>query len=190
FVLRLTKAFSGFMLYPFFRIQVAGLENIPEKGSFILLPKHQQWEDIPILGLAFQKPLYYIAKYELFERPVSKWLLSSLGGIPLNRERPLESRQSLKMMIRLLGDGAGVVIFPEGSCYREKMGPGHAGLIRMIFSRFSIPFIPVGIRYSKKRWRAPVSIEIGRPFHGNSFKTVNEIMDYTINEIARLSGLS
>jgi 1-acyl-sn-glycerol-3-phosphate acyltransferase len=188
FILMLTRAFLGFTFYPFFRIQVAGLENIPEKGPFILLPKHQRWEDIPIIGVVVQKPLYYIAKYELFERPINNWFLSSLGGIPLNRERPLESRQSLKTMMRLLGNGARVVIFPEGAYYRGEMGPLHVGLIRMIFSRFTIPFIPVGIRYSRKRWRAPVTIKIGRPFHGSSFKNVNEIMDYTINEIARLSG--
>jgi len=189
FVFRLTRIFARLIFYLLFRIQVLGLENIPEKGPFIILPKHQRWEDIPILGLVFQRPLYYIAKYELFERPVFNWFLSSLGGIPLNRERPLESRQSLKMMLRLLGDGARVVIFPEGTYYRGKMGPGHAGLLRMIFSRFDIPFIPVGIRYSKKGWRTQVKIAIGRTFGGNSFKNVNEIIDYTLGEIGRLSGL-
>ena len=68
---------------------------MPEKGPFILLPKHQRWEDIPIIDLALQKPLYYIAKYELFNNVLFRWFITSAGGIPLNRERPMESRRSL-----------------------------------------------------------------------------------------------
>jgi 1-acyl-sn-glycerol-3-phosphate acyltransferase len=189
FIFRVIRAVARLFMYPLFKIQVAGLENIPERGAFILLPKHQRWEDIPLLGVAFQKPLYYVAKYELFERPVCKWFLSSLGGIALNRERPLESRQSLKMMLRLLEEGAAVVIFPEGTYYSEKMGPGHRGLLRMIINRMEAPLIPVGIRYSKRGWRTLVTIRIGWPLYENSSMSVDGIMDIAIKEIARLSGL-
>ncbi|MFC1533986.1 lysophospholipid acyltransferase family protein [Thermodesulfobacteriota bacterium] len=188
-VLKLIKIITKLAFYPSFRIQTTGLESIPKKGAFIILPKHQRWEDIPLLGLTIQRPLYYIAKHELFRNPVYKWFISSLGGIPLNRDRPLESRQSLKSMIDLLKGGEGVVIFLEGTYYREGMGVGHVGLIRMIFPRFTIPFIPVGIRYSRKRGRTLVKIEIGRPIYGDSSMTVKEVVDRVMNEIARLSGI-
>jgi len=188
-IFRLTRAAARLFLYPLFKIQVTGLENIPKRGAFILLPKHQRWEDIPLLGVVFQKPLYYMAKYELFERPVCKWFLLSLGGIPLNRERPLESRQSIKMILRLLEEGGGVVIFPEGTYYREKMGPGHRGLPRMIIHRMGVPLIPAGIRYSKRGWRTLVTIKIGRPLYENPSMSVDGIMGIAIKDIARLSGL-
>jgi 1-acyl-sn-glycerol-3-phosphate acyltransferase len=140
--------------------------------------------------VAFQKPLYYVAKHELFENPVRKWVLSSLGGIPLNRERPLESRQSLKMMLRLLEEGSSVVIFPEGTYYRKRMGPVYRGLLRMIIHRVEVPLIPVGIRYCKKGWRTLVTINIGSPlYEENSSRNLNGIVDIVIREIARLSGL-
>jgi 1-acyl-sn-glycerol-3-phosphate acyltransferase len=90
------------LLTPFFRIEVTGLKNLPRDRAFILLPKHQRWEDIPLLGLATPRPLFYIAKYELFKNALSNWLISSLGGIPLNRQRPLESRRFLQATIELL----------------------------------------------------------------------------------------
>jgi 1-acyl-sn-glycerol-3-phosphate acyltransferase len=189
FIFRVTRAVVRLFLNLLFRIQVTGLENIPERGSFILLPKHQRWEDIALLGVTFQKPLYYVAKYELFERPVRKWLLLSLGGIPLNRERPLESRQSLKIMVRLLEEGAGVVIFPEGTYYREKMGPVQRGLLRMIINRMEVPLIPAGIRYSKGGWRTLVTVKIGRPLYENPSVSVDGVMNIAIKDIARLSGL-
>jgi 1-acyl-sn-glycerol-3-phosphate acyltransferase len=189
FIFRVTRAIVRLFLHLLFRIQVTGLENIPERGSFILLPKHQRWEDIALLGVTFQKSLYYVAKYELFERPVRKWLLLSLGGVPLNRERPLESRQSLKIMLRLLEEGAGVVIFPEGTYYREKMGPVQRGLLRMVINRMEVPLIPAGIRYSKGGWRTLVTIKIGRPLNENPSMSVDGVMNIAIKDIARLSGL-
>jgi 1-acyl-sn-glycerol-3-phosphate acyltransferase len=117
---------------PFFRIDVEGLKNLPRDRAFILLSKHQRWEDIPLLSLATPRPLYYIAKYELFKNALSGRFFSALGGIPLNRRRPLESRRYLKATIELLEKGEGVVIFPEGTYYRNKMGPGQTGMVRFV----------------------------------------------------------
>jgi len=188
FIYRLIKTASRLYLFPFFRIQMNGLENLPQRDAFILLPKHQRWQDIPLLGLTISRPLYYIAKYELFLNPVSAWFISSMGGIPLNRSRPLESRRSLKMMIELLRKGEGVVVFPEGAYYRDSMGSVHAGLLRMVLSRLTIPLIPVGIRYSAGRGRTLVRINIGSPVYKDSSIPVDKLINNIEKELARLSG--
>ena len=185
---KLTKFVAKPLLYPFFRIETIGLENLPERGSFILLPKHQRWEDIPLLGLVIPRPLYYIAKYELFLNPILRWFLSSLGGIPLNRARPLKSRRSFKMIVESLQAEEGIVIFPEGTYYRDSMGSGRGGLIKMILSRFTIPLIPTGIRYSGNRGRTLVQINIGHHVYGDSLIAVDEFLDHIMKEIGRLSG--
>ena len=189
FVFGLTRIAAKLCLYPFFRTEVYGLENLPGKNAFILLPKHQRWEDIPLLSLATPRPLYYIAKYELFTNPASRWFLSSVGGIPLNRSRPLESRQSFKALIYFLRKGEGIVIFPEGTYYKNEMGRGQVGLIRMIHSRFMVPFIPVGILYSKKGGKRIVRIDFGRPIYEKSSVTAGGVLDRIMKEIARLSDL-
>ena len=91
------------------------------------------------------------------------------------------------MMIRFLRNGEGVVIFPEGTYYKGKMGAGYQGLIKMIFSRLDAAFIPVGIKYIKMRWNTRVTIIIGRPIYGSSVNSYQEIGDYIMKEIARLS---
>ncbi len=151
------------MLRPFFSLEVQGLENLPLDKSFVLLPKHQRWEDIPLLGLATPRPLYYVAKHELFRfRPIA-WYLSSLGGIPLNRNRPIESRRSLSKVLELLKNGEGVVVFPEGTYYRDRVGPGKKGIIRLVVGKVKVPFIPVGIRYNKGAIRTRARIRYGSP---------------------------
>jgi 1-acyl-sn-glycerol-3-phosphate acyltransferase len=185
----ITKIVSNILLTPFFRLQAGGTENLPLESAFVLLAKHQRWEDIPLLGLATPRPLYYVAKYELFKNPLSSWFLKSLGGIPLNRRRPLESRKFLQITIDLLAKGEGVVIFPEGTYYLNKMGPGQIGVVKFVLSRLSLPFIPVGITYSRKRWLTSVHINFGEAIYTDPAVSAAAFLDQIMNKIAHLSGL-
>ena len=178
------------LLRPFFRIEVGGLENLPRDRAFILLSKHQRWEDIPLLSLATPRPLYYIAKHELFKNALSCRFFSALGGIPLNRQRPLESRRFLQATIELLEKGEGIVIFPEGTYYRNKMGPGQTGMVRFVLSRLKLPFIPVGINYATNGWRTRVRINFGKTFHTDPTLAADAFVNRMMKEIAALSGLA
>jgi 1-acyl-sn-glycerol-3-phosphate acyltransferase len=184
------KSLARIILAPFFHIQVSGTENLPLSRAFVLLVKHQRWEDIPLLSLSTPRPLYYIAKYELFKNVLSNWFFNALGGIPINRQRPLESRRFLQATIELLEKGEGVVIFPEGTYYRNKMGPGQTGMVRFVLSRLALPFVPVGINYSSPGGRILVRINFGKPFYANSTFPADAFVDSMMEKIARLSGLA
>ncbi len=187
---KLIKILVRVLLWPFFRIEVGGLKNLPRDRAFILLSKHQRWEDIPLLSLATPRPLYYIAKYELFKNALSYRFFSALGGIPLNRQRPLESRRFLQATIQLLEKGEGIVIFPEGTYYRNKMGPGQTGMVRFVLSRLKLAFIPVGINYANNRWRTRVRINFGKAFHTDPTLSADTFVNRMMKEIAALSGLT
>jgi len=185
----ITKAAARVFLAPFFEIRVEGRENVPRGGSFILLPKHQRWEDVPLLGLAVSRPLYYVAKIELFLNPLSKGFISSLGGIPLDRRRPLASRRSIRVLVDLLRGGGSLVIFPEGTYYRNSMGSGHVGLVRLICSQIRVPLIPVGIRYSREGMRRRVEIKFGNTIWWESSATPEAFLAMAMQRIRALSGL-
>ena len=184
----ITRLIARAFLSLLFRLTVRGQENLPSHNAFVLLPKHQRWEDIPLLDLATPRSLYYVAKQELFNIPFFGWFLSALGGVPLNRSRPMESRQSLRFVQELLGEGQGVVVFPEGTYYRNRMGPGHVGLIRMIVSRSKVPFIPTGVRYEARGRYTEVQIKFGRPIYRDSSANTDLFVEQIMKEIARLSG--
>ena len=187
---KIIKPLARVLLAPFFRIEVVGAQNLPADNAFILLPKHQRWVDIPLLGLATPRPLYYIAKFELFKNALSNWFFKALGGIPLNRQRPLESRRSLSATIELLKMGEGIVIFPEGTYYRDQMGPGQAGMVRFVISRLSLPLIPVGINYAAGSWRSCVRISFGNAFHPEPHLPLDKFFNHLMAEMAHLSGLA
>jgi len=187
-ICRFVKVFSGIALFPFYRIEIEGRERLPREDAFILLPKHQCWQDIPIIALATPRPLYYIAKYELFKTRLAAWFLKSLGGIPLNRQQPLKSRDAIRTMIELLKDGEAVVIFPEGTYFKNRMGPGKSGMLRLIISRMTFPLIPVGIHYEKLDLRTSVRVCFGNPIYPDKSIPPGSTVSTVMKEIAKLSG--
>ncbi len=186
---RLVVGFSSIVFYPFYDIRIEGRERLPRREACVLLPKHQRWQDIPIIALSAPRPLYFIAKYELFRNALSAWFLESLGGIPLNREQPMKSRHSIRAMIQFLKRGKGVVIFPEGTYYVNKMGPGKSGMLRLIVSRLTFPLVPVGIQYEKSHPRTAVRVRFGHPIYPSRNAPPDIILDTIMNQIATLSGL-
>jgi 1-acyl-sn-glycerol-3-phosphate acyltransferase len=182
------KILLRLFLLPFFRLEVTGQRNLPRDSAFILLPKHQRWEDIPFTGFAVRQQLYYVAKHELFTTRFTDRLFKALGGIPLNRLKPLESRRYLLAAIRMLEKGEGMVVYPEGTYFRKKMGPGHTGMLRFILSRLSMPLIPVGIRYSLAGWRIRVQVTIGRVTYQRAHEPADRLLVRLMGEMATLSG--
>jgi len=181
-----------------YRIRVEGRENIPAEGPGILLPKHQYWTDIPIVGLVAWRPVSYVAKQELFVYPGVRHFIASLGGIPLDRVKPVRTLESFRHLERILQDGEFVVIFPEGTYYPHSMGRGKHRLIERIL-RFQekkgwqeaqpIPFIPMGIRYLEEKARTEIRVKIGRPLFADRKVDAQDFTQAIVGEIARLSGL-
>ena len=184
-----TKALIRITFFPFYRLQTEGTEVLPKKSAFLLLPKHQCWQDIPLIAIATPRPLYYMAKHGLFLNPLANWLLRSQGGIPLNRRQPLKSRDSIRAMIRFLNEGEGVVVFPEGTYYPNRMGPGKGGILKLIISRLALPLVPVGISYHKRALKTDVRISFGEPIYPGKKGSREETLNQVMKAIAGLSGL-
>lgn len=161
----------------------------------IILPKHQYWTDIPLVSLAFHPLLYFIAKRELFRYPLIRHYLSLLGGIPIDRGQSIRTLDSFRLLIALLGAEERIVIFPEGTYFRNRVGTGKSRLLQMILKfqgewREKIPFIPVGIRYGGRAgWRRQVEICIGSPLFAERESDAISLTERAMEEISRLCRL-
>ena len=177
-----------------FALSVTGLEFLPLTGPVIICPKHQRWEDIPMVGLALPRLPHYIAKVELFRRPVQREFLLALGGVPVDRDRPRATLSSFRLLTPLLRDGAAVVLFPEGTYVKTGVGAGKHRLIQMLL-RYQgqrgigpLPFVPVGIRYDKVACGYAVTVRLGPPLRTARPSQARELTDALMAEIARLSA--
>jgi len=154
-----------------FRLRVEGAENIPTTGGVILAANHVSFADPLILGLAVRRPLYFVAKEELFRHRVFAWLIRSLNAFPVGREQ--RSAAALKKTLALLKAGEPVVIFPEGTrgdglTFGEPK-PG----IGLVAKKSGAPVIPVYHQGAEKILPRgtvfprihPVVVCFGRPIH-------------------------
>ena len=190
-----TKRLAQLVFSIFYRIETEWKTTLPDRGPVIILPKHQYWTDIPIISLAFKPLLYFVAKKELFKYPLIRDYLSLLGGLPVDRKQSIRTLDSFKTLVSLLRAGEKIVIFPEGRYFRNEVGSGKSRLLEMILRfqselGYSIPFIPVGIRYGgRSGWRRRVEVCIGSPLFAEKDSDAVPLTHRAIEEISRLCRL-
>jgi 1-acyl-sn-glycerol-3-phosphate acyltransferase len=179
----------------FYRIETEWKTTLPDRGPMVILPKHQYWTDVPIISLAFKPLLYFVAKKELFKYPLIRNYLSFLGGLPVDRKQSIRTLDSFKALVSLLRAGERIVILPEGTYVRNGVGSGKSRLLQMILRSqselgYSIPFIPVGIRYGgRSGWRRRVEVCIGSPLFAEKDSDAVPLTHRAIEEISRLCRL-
>jgi 1-acyl-sn-glycerol-3-phosphate acyltransferase len=194
-VYSITKRLTQAVFSIFYRIETEERTTLPIHGPMIILPKHQYWTDIPIISLAFRELLYFVAKKELFKYPLIRDYLSLLGGLPVDRKQSIRTLDSFKGLVSLLRAGEKVVIFPEGTYFRNGVGSGKSRLLQMILKFQSelgspIPFIPVGIRYGERSgWRRRVEVCIGAPLFAERESDAIPLTHRAIEEISHLCRL-
>lgn len=157
----------------FFRVvgswRIEGRENVPAEGGLILAPNHLSFLDPPLVGCALQRPAWFMAKAELFQVPVFKWLLPGLHAFPV--QRGSGDRAALKHTLELLAAGEAVTMFPEGTRSQTgELGEPELG-IGMIALRSGAPILPMAIagtdvmlpRGARFLRRARVRVRFGKP---------------------------
>ena len=65
----------------YFRLRRLGTEHIPE-GGVILASNHRSFLDPFAIGCCLGRPIYFVAKQELFKNPLLGWILNCLGRVP------------------------------------------------------------------------------------------------------------
>src|SRR5947208_1118452 len=69
----------------YFRLLRLGSEHVPPSGPVIFAANHRSFLDPFVIGTLVRRPIYYVAKKELFARRWQAWVLSALGAFPVDR---------------------------------------------------------------------------------------------------------
>jgi 1-acyl-sn-glycerol-3-phosphate acyltransferase len=154
-----------FLVY--FRLERIGREHIPESGPVLLAANHRSFLDPFVIGTLTRRPVYYVAKRELFERRWQAWLLNGLGAFPVDRGTGDAGAMDTARAILERGDC--VVIFPEGTRVRRgPLGEPHRGVGRLALQTGArvVPVAVIGTADVRRGWRIrprKVRIRCGRP---------------------------
>jgi 1-acyl-sn-glycerol-3-phosphate acyltransferase len=154
-----------FLVY--FRLSRAGREHLPKSGPLLLASNHRSFLDPFVIGTLVRRPVYYMAKRELFERRWQAWILNGLGAFPVDRGAGDVGAMDTARAILARGDC--VVVFPEGT--RTRRGPlaqPRRGVGRLALET-GVPVAPVAVFGSenvRRGWRIrprKVRLRVGRP---------------------------
>lgn len=146
----------------FYKWEIDGSENIPDKGSVILAANHISNFDPIVVACSVKRPVRFMAKEELFKNRLFGKVLLRIGVFKVKRDK--NDRNAIKKAISILKNNEVVGIFPEGT--RSKNGELLKGLpgATYIAVKSQATVVPIGIISNYKLFNS-VKIKIGKPFH-------------------------
>ena len=163
----LVRALVQPFFHLYFRLSRIGREHVPESGPVIYCSNHRSFLDPFVIGTIARRPIYYVAKQELFRHRVVAWLLSSLGAFPV--VRGAGDQDMLATANAILERGDSVLVFAEGTRIRPgALGRPKRGVGRLALESGAavVPVAVIGTEAVRKGWRIrphKVRIRIGSP---------------------------
>lgn len=161
---------AQFFLFVLTRIEISGVENIPESGVTLFIMNHLHWLD-PIIGVAvIERPAVMFTAEKWEHRPligdIIRW---SQRAIFVNRGEP--DRRALNEALATLRRGDVLAIAPEGT--RSKTGAlieardGAAYLVTRTGATI-VPMAAYGQEQAESCWkrlrRPHIIVTVGEPF--------------------------
>jgi glycerol-3-phosphate dehydrogenase (NAD(P)+) len=155
------------LLMLLFRLQRIGREHIPSEGGLILAPNHRSFLDPWVVGVCLRRPIYFVAKCELFEKRWMGWFLNALGAFPIRRgESDEEAMETARILVER---GEAIMIFPEGTRIRRgSLGEPKRGVGRLALET-GAPVVPIAVLGTERIRRGllirpyKVRVRCGRP---------------------------
>lgn len=130
------------------RTRIVDGHKLPTSGAYLLTPNHMTNIDPVVVGEAvwrLGRAPRFLAKASLFTVPALGGMLRALGQIPVERGGASRGAIPMSAAKRLLAEGQGVIVYPEGSLTRDPdLWPmrGKTGAARLAL-QLGIPVIPV-----------------------------------------------
>ena len=135
------------------KLDVAGMEKVPENTRFLLVQNHYSNYDPIVTWYVFkQSTLAFVSKPENFKVPFFGKLISRCCFMPIDRENPRNAVKTVDKAAKLLkADEVSVGIYPEGTRNKSYVGllPFHNSVYK-IAQKANVPVVVVGISGAEK----------------------------------------
>ena len=144
----LVKALCWLLLKIFWRMEIKGIENLPESGGLIITSNHVSYLDPAVLVASLNRKIYFIAKKEVFKNTFISFLLKNMNAFSVDRDNV--DMFAFKKAMNILREEKVLGIFPEGT----RSSNGELQELKMgalkIAMKTGVPILPVGINGTHK----------------------------------------
>jgi len=164
--------FLYFVVYPvgyiYYKVSVVGRENIDPKQRYLFAANHNSYIDPPMVSLAVNRRVAYMAKEELFTH--KNWLLRHLviwlGAFAVKRSKPeLATFKTIKDIVEKTKWSIG--IFPQGTTTMgNDLTHMQKGFV-VVAKKAKMDIVPVAIvgfdGYAKYPFQKKLTLKVGSP---------------------------
>lgn len=187
------KALCWLLLKIFWRMEIRGIENLPESGGLIITSNHVSYLDPAVLVASLNRKIYFITKKEVFKNTFISFLLKNMNAFSVDRDNV--DMFAFKKAMNILREEKVLGIFPEGT----RSSNGELQELKMgalkIAMKTGVPILPVGINGTHKIYprgikfpilfKHKIIVKYGTLQHFNKLKSKDKI--YQKQELNLLS---
>lgn len=112
FLYKILKPILGIIYKLWYNPKIIGAENIPDKGSILMVGNHIHLMDQCNVILSTKRVLHFMAKKEYFESKFA-WFFKNVGCIPVDRSK--KDEKATNKAIEVLNNNLALGLFPEGT---------------------------------------------------------------------------
>jgi len=169
-------AISSLACRVYYRVTVGGARVAPD-GPVLLVANHtNSLMDPPLVVVAAQRNVRFMAKSTLFTHPGISWLVKAVGSVPVyrrqdDRKAVAQNFDSFRDVSAALAEGYAVGIFPEGISHSAsrlqplKTGAARIALGAALGAGGAFPIVPMGLVFRDRRtFRSAAHVIVGDAF--------------------------
>jgi 1-acyl-sn-glycerol-3-phosphate acyltransferase len=163
------------------KVHIRNKSLLAKKGPSLVVANHpDSFLDAVILGAYYPRKMHFLARGDVFRKPLFGFLLRSIGMIPIHRAR--EGREHLHLnagtfdeSVDILAQGGSVLIFIEGICLlTHTLQPYKKGATRILEA-------------AQQRGVQPMIHVVGIAY--NDFKAFGKIVEIHVEEFEQAPTL-
>lgn len=164
----------------FYGLEVTGLEHVPREGGAVIASNHVSSWDPPIVGVAINRKLEFMAKMELFDTPLKSAIMRGLRAFPVDRDA--QDIGAIKEALRRLKEGRVIGIFVQGT---RNVGDAEAlDGASFLAQRAGVPIVPAAISRQGRAFH----VSFGPPLTPTG-RTRDEARELTQEVMGRIGAL-